>query len=154
MPAQLLNGFTLAVITRMADSKPTLFRPGPGKRGMTDLHYAAYCGDLDALLRSLEAGLAVNATDTYRGYTPTHWLADMAATGGPRFEMLRALVRHGADINIKTQDGTTALMLARGVDRLGSERNMTLTANPPLQPTGPAGMMVAGRELVRCRPGR
>lgn len=97
----------------MSDSKPTLFSPGPGKRGMTDLHYAAYCGDLDGLLHWLEAGLAVNATDTYRGYTPTHWLADMAATGGPRVEMLRALVKHGADINIKTPDGTTALMLAR-----------------------------------------
>jgi hypothetical protein len=52
----------------MADSKPTLFSPGPGKRGMTDLHYAAYCGDFDALLHFLEAGLAVNATDTYRGF--------------------------------------------------------------------------------------
>jgi ankyrin repeat protein len=80
---------------------------------MTDLHYAAYCGDLDALLHFLDADLDVNATDTYRGYTPMHWLADMAATGGPRVEMLRALVRHGADVNIKTPDGTTALMLAR-----------------------------------------
>jgi ankyrin repeat protein len=93
---------------------------------MTDLHYAAYCGDLDALHHFLETGLAVNATDTYRGYTPTHWLADMAATGGPRVEMLRALVKHGADINIKTPDGTTALMLARqagsaGGDELASE---------------------------------
>ena len=118
--------FSLAVITLMADSKPTLFSPGPGKRGMTDLHYAAYCGDLDALLHFLEAGLAVSATDTYRGYTPTHWLADMAATDGPRVEMLRALVKHGADINIKTPDGTTALMLARqagsaGGDELASE---------------------------------
>jgi ankyrin repeat protein len=117
---------TLAVITLMADSKPTLFSPGPGKRGMTDLHYAAYCGDLDALLHFLEAGLAVNATDTYRGYTPTHWLADMAAIDGSRVEMLRALVKHGADINIKTPDGTTALMLARqagsaGGDDLASE---------------------------------
>src|SRR5690349_13206904 len=105
----------------MSDSKPTLFSPGPGKRGMTDLHYAAYCGDLDALLHSLEAGLAVNATDTYRGYTPTHWLADMAATGGPRVEMLRALVKHGADVNIKTPDGTTPLMLAREAGTAGGD---------------------------------
>jgi ankyrin repeat protein len=108
--AQLLS---LGVFERMDNSKPTLFSPGPGKRGMTDLHYAAYCGDLDALLHFLEAGLAVNAIDTYRGYTPTHWLADMAATDGPRVEMLRVLVKHGADINLKTPDGTTALTLAR-----------------------------------------
>lgn len=88
---------------------------------MTELHYAAYCGDLDALLNCLEAGLAVNATDTYRGYTPAHWLADMAATGGPRVEMLRVLVKHEADINIKTPDGTTALMLARAAGSAGGD---------------------------------
>ena len=80
---------------------------------MTHLHYAAYCGDLESLLNSLESGEDVNALDNYRGYTPAHWLADMAATGGPRVEMLLSLVEHGADINIRTQDGTTVLMLAR-----------------------------------------
>ena len=88
---------------------------------MTELHYAAYCGDLETLVHLLEAGLAVNATDTYRGYTPTHWLADMAATAGPRVEMLKALVKHGADINFKTSDGTTALMLAREAGTSGGD---------------------------------
>lgn len=88
---------------------------------MTDLHYAAYCGDLDALLYFLEGGLAVNAIDADRGYTPAHWLADMAATGGPRVEMLKALVRHGADINLKTPDGTTVLMLAREAGSAGGD---------------------------------
>lgn len=97
----------------MEDSEPVLFRPRPGKRGMTDLHYAAYCGDLSALRHFLDVGPAINATDTYRGYTATHWLADMAAAGGSRVEMLKLLVQHGADVNIKTPDGTTALMLAR-----------------------------------------
>jgi ankyrin repeat protein len=115
----VVQAFYLGVFERMEKSKPTLFSPGPGKRGMTDLHYAAYCGDLDALLRFLDAGLAVNATDTYRGYTPTHWLADMAAAGGPRVKMLRALVKYGADINIKTPNGTTALMLAREAGSAG-----------------------------------
>jgi ankyrin repeat protein len=106
--------------------KPTLFSPGVGKRGMTQLHYDAYCGNLEGLLWCLENGLDVNATDTYRGYTPAHWLADMAAVAGPRVEMLRALVRHGADINIRTPDGITPLMLARmagsdGGDRLAAE---------------------------------
>ncbi|MDB6066070.1 MAG: ankyrin repeat protein [Pedosphaera sp.] len=97
----------------MDSSKPKLFHPGVGKRGMTELHYAAYCGDLDALLYWLEQGLEVNVTDTYRGYTALHWLADMAATQGRRVEMLAVLVEHGADIDMQTPDGTTPLMLAR-----------------------------------------
>ena len=91
----------------MADGgKPTLFSPGVGKQGMTQLHYDAYCGNLEGLLWCLENGSDVNATDSY-GYTPVHWLADMAAVAGPRVEMLRALADHGADINIQTPDGTT-----------------------------------------------
>lgn len=45
----------------------------------------------------------------------------MAATGGPRVDMLRALVKHGADVNIKTPDGTAALMLARGSGSAGGD---------------------------------
>jgi ankyrin repeat protein len=97
----------------MSDEKPTLFTPGVGERGMTELHYAAYCGDQAELIRCLAAGMDPNKKDTYRGYTPVLWLADMAAVGGPRIELLRALVKHGADICITAADGTTALTLAR-----------------------------------------
>ena len=95
------------------DAMPTLFRPGIGKRGMTELHYAAYCGDFEALNRCLDAGMDPNVTDQYRGYTALHWLADMAATHGPRLEMLRALVSRGANINCKSATDATALSLAR-----------------------------------------
>ena len=94
------------------ETKPTLFRPGIGKRGMTGLHYAAYCGDLHELTRCLHAGMDPNVTDGYRGYTAAHWLADMAATGGPRVEMLRALAAHSADLNLRSATGATALSLA------------------------------------------
>jgi Ankyrin repeats (3 copies) len=97
----------------VSGDKPSLFSPGVGKRGMTDLHHAAYAGDIEGLRRALLAGLDVNAADSYRGYTPLHWLADMAATGGPRLEMLELLIRSGADINAPALDGTTALVLAR-----------------------------------------
>jgi ankyrin repeat protein len=109
--------------------KPVLFRPGVGKRGMTELHFAAYCGDLPELLRCLAAGQDANAIDTYRGYAAAHWLTDMAATGGPRVEMLRALVKHGADIRALTPDGTTPLMLARAAgSKLGDELAAELVA--------------------------
>lgn len=97
----------------MSDEMPVLFSPGPGKRGMTELHFAAYCGDGEELNRCLVAGMDPNKKDEYRGYTPLLWLMDMAATGGPRLEMFRALIRHGADIHIRSADGTSALTLAR-----------------------------------------
>jgi hypothetical protein len=90
-----------------------LFSPGVGKCGMTQLHFDAYCGNLEGLLWCLEHGFEVNAADDYRGYTATHWLADMAAVDGPRVEMLRALAAHGADLNAKSANGETPLTLAR-----------------------------------------
>jgi ankyrin repeat protein len=97
----------------MKNERPALFSPGPGKRGMTKLHYAAYCGDGDALARCIATGMNPNQQDKYRGYTALLWLMDMAATGGPRLEMFRTLVSHGADIHIRATDGTSALKLAR-----------------------------------------
>ena len=94
------------------DSKPTLFRPGVGKRGMNELHYAAYCGNQNELVRALGSGIDPNARDDYRGYAAVHWLADMAATGGPRVQMLRILASRGADLNLKTNDGESAYLLA------------------------------------------
>ena len=95
-----------------SDDKPQLVSPSPGFRDMTDLHYAAYCGDADALRTSLSAAPDPNAQDTYRGYTALHWLADMAATGGPRLKMLRMLIKAGADPAIVSGTGQTAHDLA------------------------------------------
>lgn len=92
--------------------KPTLFRPGIGKRGINELHWAAYCGDQNELQRLLDAGANPNTKDEYRGYAAIHWLADMAATGGPRVQMLRLLVASGADVNQVANSGETAISLA------------------------------------------
>lgn len=88
---------------------------------MTKLHYAAYCGDQAELDRCLAAGMDPNTKDSYRGYTAVLWLADMAAASGPRVAMLRTLVKHGADISVKTADGTTALTLAREAGTAGGK---------------------------------
>ena len=80
---------------------------------MTDLHYAAYCGDAQLLSQCLSEGMDPNQKDKYRGYTALHWLSDMAAAGGDdRAQMAAALLRHGADVGLKSNDGYTAMQLA------------------------------------------
>jgi ankyrin repeat protein len=69
--------------------------------------------------------MAVNAADGYRGYTPLPWLADMAAAGGPRVEILRALLNKGADVNLRSSDGSTPLTLAKAA---GSEMGALIAA--------------------------
>ncbi len=111
------------------DSAPKLYSPREGERGMTALHYAAYCGDAVALRTCLAEGMDPNARTEYRGYTPLHWLCDMAAAGGDsRVEMLRVLVAHGADINLRSADGDSALKLAREASGQGDDLAAELIA--------------------------
>jgi len=93
--------------------RPTLFRAAVGKRGMTALHFAAYCGDLAGLEQQLRDGADPNLKDEYRGYTALHWLTDMAAAGGQRLEMLNLLVAHGARLDVPADNGATAISLAK-----------------------------------------
>jgi ankyrin repeat protein len=121
----------------MSEERPALFSPAPGARGMTELHYAAYCGDPEELSRCLTAGMDPNQKDEYRGYTPLHWLTDMAAAGGPRVEMLKFLAKCEADLDSQTFDGDTALMLAcRSGSYCGNDLVpvlLSLGANPRLR---------------------
>ncbi len=104
-----------------SEDKPKLFSPKIGKRGINELHYAAYCGNISDLQTCLTAGFDTNQKDAYRGYTALHWLADMAATGGPRVEMLKLLVSAGADIDQLSDTGETALSLAAGASGSGDD---------------------------------
>src|SRR5438876_283642 len=70
----------------MDDSKPKLFRPGIGKRGMTEVHYAAYCGDLSALLRSLHARMDGQC---HRRLSKLHADALVGRHGGDRWSSHR-----------------------------------------------------------------
>lgn len=109
--------------------KVTLFSPGIGKRGMTELHYAAYSGDMEMLKEAIQSKFEINAKDDYRGYTPLLWLADMAATGGPRLEMFNLLIQNGADLNAKSNDNKTFFDLAK---EAGNETGDLLYANARL----------------------
>ncbi len=99
-------------------TQPKLYSPAPGRGGMTQLHFDAYCGNLEGVLWCLKEGMGTNDQDE-RGYTPLHWVTEMAAVGGQRLEIVTALISAGADINMVAQNGETALSLARNA---GSDR--------------------------------
>ena len=108
-----------------------LFSPASGKEGMTDLHYAAYCGDAQLLSQCLSKGMDPNKKDKYRGYTALHWLADMAAAGGDdRAQMAAELLRHGADTSLKSDGGYTAKQLALEASGQGDDIAEILDQNP------------------------
>jgi uncharacterized protein len=80
--------------------------------GMTELHLAAYHGDLEWVENCLQGGLSLHATDN-QGYTALHWAADMGLTDGQREEVAALLIRAGADVNACDAGGRTVLTVAR-----------------------------------------
>ena len=88
--------------------RPRLFSPKAGSRGMDDLQYAAYCGDLEGVHYFLAEGSDVVAADDF-GWTALHWNCRMACTPGSRNAIIEVLVSAGADINQRDKDGKTVL---------------------------------------------
>ena len=82
------------------------------EQGLTELHLAAYHGELDWVQNCLHGGLDVHARDK-GGYTPLHWVADMGIVDGEREEIATALIQAGADVNAKDFGGRSVLKVAR-----------------------------------------
>jgi ankyrin repeat protein len=97
--------------------KPKLITPRSGERGMTDLHYAAYCQDLSGVRKCVEDGFDVNQKDD-AGYTPLAWCVDMAATGkvGAAESIVDYLVEHGATLEFSDERYSSLLELAQDCD--------------------------------------
>jgi ankyrin repeat protein len=73
----------------------------------TDLHSAAFDGNVEEVKKLLKKGADPNIKDKY-GWTPLHW----AASGG-HVDVVKLLLVHGADPTVKDEDGRTPLDLAR-----------------------------------------
>lgn len=86
--------------------------PIPNDSGMTELHLAAYHGDLVWVENCLRGGLSVHSRDR-GGYTPLHWAADMGVVDGDREDVAAALIRAGSDVNARDGAGRTILNVAR-----------------------------------------
>jgi ankyrin repeat protein len=91
--------------------KPSFWKPATGSGGMSALHYAAYDGDLDAVVAALTEGSLVDARDD-GNWTALHWVVDMGAGGGPRDKIIEALLDAGADIEARDLEGSTPIMVA------------------------------------------
>ncbi len=98
-----------AGITRMSDS--TLNKHSMNKHGMTELHLAAYHGELDWVTNCLKGGLDVNARDN-GGHTPLWWAADMGRVDGDREAVVDALIAAGADVHARDSSGESVLEAA------------------------------------------
>ena|SRR5579871_652159 len=88
--------------------------PKLNERGMTELHLAAYYGELDWVENCLAGGLNVDVRD-HGGYTPLHWAADMGLVNGDREAIVATLIQAGADVNARDRAGRTVLTVAEAV---------------------------------------
>ena len=85
--------------------------PIMNESGFTELHLAAYHGELDWVQNCLAGGLQVDARDK-GGHTPLWWAADMGVVVGDREEIVKTLLAAGADVNARSDDGDTILRIA------------------------------------------
>jgi len=86
------------------------------REGKSAIHYAAMRGGADAVRLLVRLGADVNAQDTFGGYAPLH----LAAAHCNRELVLNTcsvLLATGADLNARTQWGTTPLWSATVVGR-------------------------------------
>ena len=74
--------------------------------GWTDLHDAAYDGDVERVRKLLKKGKNPNVKDK-SGYTPLHYVAYEG-----HVEVVKFLLEHGADPNAQDKDGKTPLYWA------------------------------------------
>ena len=81
-------------------------------RGMTELHQAAYHGELDWVQNCLAGGLSVYARDTGYGYTPLHWAVDMGMANGEREAVAATLIKAGSNVNARDNSGRSVLTVA------------------------------------------
>tara|TARA_R110001599_G_scaffold352451_2_gene587345 strand:+ start:100 stop:498 length:399 start_codon:yes stop_codon:yes gene_type:complete len=83
----------------------------------TELHSAAWAGDVDFAIELLQKGIDVNIQDSI-GESPLH-----GAAAWGRIDMVKFLLNHSANPNLKNQDNATPLHLACSH---GNERTVEL----------------------------
>ena len=88
--------------------------------GMTALHWAASANDIEIATTLLYAGATVRSTTRVGGYTPLH----LASQGG-HAEMASLILERGADPDVFTATGVTAMHFAAEADAAGVIKELT-----------------------------
>ena len=83
----------------------------PGMRA-TALHAAAYAGRTEAARLLVQYGIAINQQGPYNGYTALH-----DAIWQNNVDVARLLIEAGANLSLRSQQGETALEMARARGR-------------------------------------
>lgn len=78
---------------------------------MTELHYAAYRNDPQAVEIELQSGADVDVRDD-AGWTPMHWSIDMSQAWGEPEQVVSRLLAAGASTNAVDSSGYSVLMMA------------------------------------------
>jgi ankyrin repeat protein len=108
-------------LDRILERKPQI--NVAGDQGMTPLMYASSNSDLETARELLNRGANVNAMSA-QGFTPLGYCILSYSAAGPALfafsnpsqkEMFNLLASKGADLRVKTKEGTTLLMLAAAV---------------------------------------
>ena len=81
--------------------------PQPELAGLPGLHAAAATGNIDAVKKHIEAGSDLNVKDPEGGACPLSTAALFGQT-----EVAEALIKAGADVNCRGNDGATPLHVA------------------------------------------
>jgi serine/threonine-protein phosphatase 6 regulatory ankyrin repeat subunit A/cytohesin len=80
---------------------------------MTELHYAAYCNDVDGVRAQLRMGVSADIRDD-NDWTPLHWSIDMSQAWGEPEQVVSLLLGAGASANAVDSSGFSVLMKACG----------------------------------------
>lgn len=105
---------TLVIVAFMSDAHAACQHSKNRAKNVRELIHAAAAGDTRKVLELLNSGVNVNAAFERDESELSGETALMAASSRGHSDLVQALIKRGANVNLKHYSGTTALMSAAG----------------------------------------